>query len=269
MDGIVFRTHIEPFLNEFNNAPQYISNSEIEQYLIDNNLCSNKETLLALMDYYVEINTSRYILKEYLAKIGEDENSEVPLPAMYQDFINSLKLRKYSNRTVKTYSSSLKTVNGWLFREYKKTIDDITSDMALKYFLFLVDVNKSSYSTIRIHRFAISYYCNIILKKTIDLSFMNKMKKDKHLPAVLTHGEIMKVLKSINNIKHRMMISLLYSSGLRVSEVTNIKVADISLENLTIKVKQGKGKKYLTGRLYLNYISLHYEKPITDWTNRQ
>ena len=165
------------------------------------------------------------------------------MPQKYNEFVSSLKLRRYSFQTVKAYTSALKTVHSWLYRNYGESVDAVTPDLALQYFLYLTEKAKASYSTVRIHRFAVEYYYNIILQQTIDLSFMNKIKKGDHIPTVLTRDEIILIIKKIINLKHRLMISLLYSSGLRVSEVTNIRVSDVSLDSLTLKIRQGKGKK--------------------------
>ena len=102
---------------------------------------------------------------------------------------------------------------------------------------------KASYSTVRLHRFALSYYFEGILKKHLDLSCVTTMRKGKHLPTILTRNEIVRILKQIHNIKHRLIIALLYSVGLRVSEVVNIRVGHVSMENLTLFVAGGKGNK--------------------------
>ncbi len=77
----------------------------------------------------------------------------------------------------------------------------------------------------------------------MNLYELEKVKKNEHIPTVLTHKEIQKIIKSIDNIKHRLIISLLYSSGLRISEVVKLKVKDVDLENLTLTIREGKGKK--------------------------
>ena len=243
MDRERYERYIIPFIEYFHIAPIYISNDSIQDYLNNNNYRNNPALVLALYDYYNKLETRRYVLVNAVNEIEFFQNKSVPLPEKYNEFMQSLKLRRYSPRTLKAYSSALKTVQNWLYGNYYETVDSLTSDLALKYFLHLTETAEASYSTVRIHRFAVEYYHNIILERIIDLSFMNKIKKGIHLPCVLTRNEIITLLKKITNMKHRAMISLLYSSGLRVSEVTNLRVGDVSLENLTLKVKQGKGRK--------------------------
>lgn len=255
MEKEIYERYIEPFIEYFGMNPKYISGKDIQNYLQKNNYKNNPGLVKALYDYYKKIDTFRYVIQkayDELKPIHEIEiiipeqsadETEAPLPQKYNEFVSSLKLRRYSFQTVKAYTSALKTVHSWLYRNYGESVDTVTPDLALKYFLYLTEKAKASYSTVRIHRFAVEYYYNIILQQVIDLSFMNKIKKGDHIPTVLTRDEIISIIKKITNIKHRLMISLLYSSGLRVSEVINIKVSDVSLSNLTLKIKEGKGKK--------------------------
>ncbi|MFC1613539.1 tyrosine-type recombinase/integrase, partial [Patescibacteria group bacterium] len=89
---------------------------------------------------------------------------------------------------------------------------------------------------------SIKFLYREILKNSekIDLKFAKRSKK---LPIVLTKKEIERVFNLINNSKHRIMIELSYGAGLRISEVINLKIKDISLEELTIHIKDAKGKK--------------------------
>ncbi len=243
MDEKKYSQYIKPFIDKFSKPPAYISNNEIIDYLTENHYKENPSLVMALSEFYTEINASRYVLRKALKEIEQHVEITLPLPDRYDDFVTSLKLRRYSYRTLKVYTSALKTAHRWIYTNHHISIDLLTHEIALKYFLHLTETEKAAYSTVRIHRFAIEYYHNTILKSFIDLSFMNRMKKNDHLPTVLTRDEIITLLKKITNLKHRVMISLLYSSGLRVSEVTNLRVCDVSLENLTLKVNQGKGKK--------------------------
>jgi site-specific recombinase XerD len=72
---------------------------------------------------------------------------------------------------------------------------------------------------------------------------IKRPKKDKKLPVVLSQGEVSQILSSINNIKHRAILMLIYSAGLRVSEVVNLKPEDIDAERGLIHIKGAKGRK--------------------------
>ena len=68
-------------------------------------------------------------------------------------------------------------------------------------------------------------------------------KIPKSLPIVLSRVEVDQILEAIQNTKHRLMLSLAYGAGLRVSEVVSLNVRDLNLDELTIHLKKGKGQK--------------------------
>ncbi|MBL7078620.1 tyrosine-type recombinase/integrase, partial [Candidatus Shapirobacteria bacterium] len=85
------------------------------------------------------------------------------------------------------------------------------------------------------------YYRNVVeIKQKIEIL---SAKKSKSLPVVLSRNEIKKMLQSIRNQKHKLLLSLSYGAGLRVSEVTALKAKDIDLNELTVHIKQAKGQK--------------------------
>jgi site-specific recombinase XerD len=89
---------------------------------------------------------------------------------------------------------------------------------------------------------AINFFYRDVLKKylKIDIKFAKTPSK---LPIVLSREEIKKIIDLIDNSKHKLLISLSYASGLRVSEAVNLKVKDINLTELTIHIKGAKGNK--------------------------
>jgi integrase len=78
------------------------------------------------------------------------------------------------------------------------------------------------------------------IPQKINLKFAKRSKK---LPIVLSREEIKNIIDAIRNPKHKLIISLAYGDGLRISEIVNLKVKDLNLEELTIHLKDAKGKK--------------------------
>ena len=89
---------------------------------------------------------------------------------------------------------------------------------------------------------ALKFFYSEILEKDI-FSRVKAPKSEKKLPTVLTKEEIKALLESTRNKKHRLLIELLYSSGLRVSEAVSLKVNDLDLNERIGRVISGKGKK--------------------------
>ncbi len=148
-----------------------------------------------------------------------------------------MKLKGYSPRTVKSY---LHYANEYLVFAKKKNLKN--RDEAIEKYLLEKQGKKQSSQTINLALNSIKFLYREVLKssKKIDLKFA---KRNKKLPVILSRKEIEKIISQMENSKHKLMISLGYAAGLRVGEIINLKVKDINLEELTIHIKNTKGKK--------------------------
>ena len=149
-----------------------------------------------------------------------------------------LKLRGYSPKTVKSYVYIIKK----FLIEIQKSSLNITENGVRKYLLNLMDKNYER-ETIRLTIAGIKFYLRNVEKRNIDLSSIPLPKRKKKLPKVLEKSEIKAMIEITSNLKHKLIIMLAYSSGLRVSELTNLKVQDLDTINNTIIVREGKGSK--------------------------
>lgn len=77
----------------------------------------------------------------------------------------------------------------------------------------------------------------------IEIEYLSRPKKEKKLPNVLSKEEVLSVLKSVDNEKHKTILFLIYSAGLRLGEVVRLQINDIDSKRMLIKVIQGKGRK--------------------------
>ncbi|MEI8344095.1 MAG: site-specific tyrosine recombinase/integron integrase [Candidatus Moraniibacteriota bacterium] len=159
------------------------------------------------------------------------------LQELLQKIASELKLRNYSNRTIESYVACL--------REYFKYIKIIKRepeiDLIKKYLLEKYDKGKSS-QTINVHLQAIKYFYREIFKNNteLDIRFAKTASK---LPIVLSRDEIARIINSITNPKHKLLISLSYGAGFRVSEIVNLKIKDINFDELVVHIKGAKGNK--------------------------
>jgi site-specific recombinase XerD len=230
--------------------PKYISRIEMINFL---NIYRGKfgsKDFESLKKYYESqsLNRSR-IFREWETEnkvilkhndILEKENRTYPFE---KEFKELLELRRYSFKTIKAYSSSVMIANEFLLRIEKVNISEASKEQLQNYFYFLTNEKKVSCSKHRISRFAIEYYLNEIVLKPIRLDFAYGIRGKEHLPTIFSKSEVLKILDSTYNLKHRLILSLLYSSGLRLSEVIHLRVKDIDLEEKTIRVREGKGNK--------------------------
>lgn len=229
------------------NDPMFISNDRLKAFLLRSGKLNNRE-LEALKNYYlVEKKYSRRIFSEIEKIASTDEEpkkykSAKQIPHL-KVFTDAMKLKRYAHRTIKNYINTLKSLNSYCLIEYGHDITRLDYDKVRKYFLYIIGDRGLSRSYVMNLQSALKIYLNGVLHKGISFDFIQRTRRSKHLPTVLSHNEIQSILGSITNVKHRLMISLLYSSGLRVSEVTSLKCKDIDINHLSITIRQGKGNK--------------------------
>lgn len=147
---------------------------------------------------------------------------------------------RYSINTIKTYISMIE-----LFFKFhsKKNIQDITK-RDIEHFndKYIIKNNFSStFQNQLINAIKLFYTYNT--NKHLDLQNLNRPKKSKKLPEVLSLNEIKLLLTSIKNIKHKTLLSLIYSCGLRIGEALNLKINSIDLNRQLLHIKSAKGRK--------------------------
>ena len=113
-----------------------------------------------------------------------------------------------------------------------------------------------SHSTQNQHINAIKFYYEKVLGLNKDYYQINRPRKEKKLPQILSKVEVIRILSHTINIKHRTILAMTYSSGLRIGELLGLKASDIDIERNTIFIKQGKGKKDRLVKLAKNIIPL-------------
>lgn len=166
----------------------------------------------------------------------------VPVPRL-DEFLDLLRVRRYSRQTVRHYRNMLRIVHRRLLEWGCPGVDLAAEHDFFRYFRFLAVERNASASLMKSSRFAIGLYRSALLNTPVDLSLYANMKRDNPLPEILSPAEIERILSCVTNVKHRTMIALLYSSGLRVSEVVALEVRDVDYDRRALHVRQGKGRK--------------------------
>jgi len=148
-----------------------------------------------------------------------------------------LKLRGFSIHTISSYLRYNKK-----FLEYiKKDPKSINKDHIKSFLSYLLSDKHLSARTLNLVRAALLFFYNEIM--SIGITNIKTPKIEKSLPTILTKKEVRALFNATKNFKSRLMLKLLYSSGLRVSELTKLKYEDINFDENTGIVYQGKGKK--------------------------
>lgn len=225
-----------------------ISNARIAEFLNERKAFIDEDNFKKLKEYFlVEKGLFRNVFRiwekenELLLKNRKGVVNAAVRFWLEEEMKELLLLRRYSRKTVKSYLGSVRITNLWLQKNMSMNIENATEEDLKDYFLYLTNTKKISVSSIRMRRFAIEFYFQEILMKELRLSFAYNLKKPNSLPTIFTKQEVVRILNSCTNLKHKMILSLLYSSGLRLSEVIHLKVKDIDTKEGTIRVRMGKG----------------------------
>jgi len=146
-----------------------------------------------------------------------------------------LRLRRRSEKTIKNYLF----FNQKFLEFIKKPGESIDTEDIKQ---FIASLDKKSTATLALAISSLRFFYEKILQKNI-FDNIEIPKKEKKLPNILTKEEVKKLIENSDTFKSKLIMSLLYSSGLRVSEVVSLKIQDINLDDRTGMVRQGKGKK--------------------------
>ena len=165
----------------------------------------------------------------------------------------------YSNSTVKTYIACLTYFKKYF---YKIEIDQLTKDDIIEYLFYLIKNNYSK-STQNQHINAIKFYFEKCLGKKREYYLIERPRKEKKLPTVLIKNEIQLLFGNTHNLKHLTILAVIYSCGLRISELINISLNDIDNNRMIIHIRKGKGNKdrqvQLTNQV-LELLRMYYKK---------
>jgi len=156
-----------------------------------------------------------------------------------EEYLLKLELKKYANNTVRTYVSFFEMFINY----YKEKELSAINESDIRSFLQTLVQRKVSNSYLNQAINAIKFYYEVVLGMPNRYYEIERPRKESKLPKVISKEEVLSIIKNTNNIKHRCIVELLYSAGLRRSELLNLKIDDIDSKRMLVMVKGGKGKK--------------------------
>lgn len=193
--------------------------------------------LAEFFDRYVKMAFIDYsAIKETAPRKEEDKRP--PLP---EGYLEKLQQVRYSDHTVRVYTS--------YFRDFQqhfegRKIETVTPGEINDYLLYLIHEKNISSCQQNQRINAIKFYYEKVLGQERRCYKVNRAKREKTLPDVLSKEEIKKILDAtVTDLRFFCMFSILYSAGLRISELLELKPGDINESRSLIRVRQGKGKK--------------------------
>ena len=178
--------------------------------------------------------------EEQKQKVLPPNRSQAKLRANPETYLAKLRELRYSTNTIDSYT--------FMFKEFinyypDKELGDITEEEIIGYLQYLVTERKisTSYQNQAIN--AIKFYYERVLGGRRKVYLIERPREEKFLPEVLSQEEVTALLNAIDNLKHKAVLMTIYSGGLRISELINLKIKDIDSNRMQIRIEQGKGKK--------------------------
>jgi integrase/recombinase XerD len=181
-------------------------------------------------------------------------------PKSHKDYIDTLELKNYSKNTIKTYVNYFKD-----FLEYfdETELEKITTENINSYILELIKEKNISTSQQNQRINAIKFYYEKVLGRRKEYYNIERPRQERKLPDVLSKEEIKAMLNATINLKHKSIIAIIYSCGLRRNETVELKISDIDSKRMVIKIRKGKGNKDRYIQLsegLLNLLRQYYNK---------
>lgn len=125
-------------------------------------------------------------------------------------------------------------------KELKRPIEEMTFEDIQQYILYLKREKELTAGTINNYISAIKFFYTYVLEKEWNSMKVPRMKRTQKFPVVPSREEILSLLNSAKNLKHKAILFLVYGSGLRVSEVAKLKISDICSKTMRIRVDEAK-----------------------------
>jgi len=165
------------------------------------------------------------------------------------EFSNEIKRKGYREQSVKNYVSCVERfLNHFIDKPQPKAINEADIKAYLSIF--------TEHNTQRAHHSAIKCFYKYVVHQPEKFRFIEYCKRSRKLPIVLSVEEIQKLFNACSNLKHRAIIALMYSTGLRVGEVIALKISNIDSSRMIINIQNAKGGKDRQVMLNQNLLDL-------------
>jgi len=161
-------------------------------------------------------------------------------PGLFETVRREMRLRNYSPKTIKGYISHIRHFVCFVAPTHPRQVSD---EGIKQYLIHLIEEEHYKASSVNQAINALRYLYVELYRRPMTLGVFPRPRKESTLPVVLSSGEVLKILNCVGNLKHRMILMLTYSAGLRVGEVVRLRIQDIDAERQLIHLHGAKGKK--------------------------
>lgn len=166
------------------------------------------------------------------------------------EMVLKMKELRYSERTIKVYKAAFEE---FINHYHKYDVKVISEPQIISFLRYLVMERKVSTSYQNQSINAIKFYYEKVLGSQRKFYFIDRPKKEQTLPTVLSEDEVVRLFRSVDNLKHKCILMLAYSAGLRLGEIVRLRMIDIDRERMQIRIEQSKGKKDRYAKLSVKF----------------
>ena len=150
-----------------------------------------------------------------------------------------LELRGRSEETIKEYMSKAR-----LFQDYyDRPADEMGEQEIIDYLHYLLTAKQISQTSVNTYNSGLRFLYGVTLDRVLNYKKLPRLKQIRSLPQIFTKDEVRRIIDSAGSLTHKALLMLAYGSGLRLSEITNLKVCDIDSKQMRIFVRKGKGER--------------------------
>ena len=240
-------------------AIKFPYNFEIKEYIKKFNGVRWTKTHSTFYIYYTEIrleDLKLYLAKENLKIISNQKKESTlriakgkkielkPLnkekTVVFRHYLKYLEGKRFSKSTIASYSNFILE---FLRFTDKKPVDELNENDVRNYIEWAVTSLNYAVSTHRQMVSGFKHFAHFYPACSINIDNIYMPKKDRKLPVVLSIEEVMLLLQATKNLKHRAILAILYSSGLRISEIINLKLSDFDFKRKQLHIQKSKGRK--------------------------
>jgi integrase/recombinase XerD len=158
---------------------------------------------------------------------------------IFKRLSEDIRLRGLSKSTEKEYLKYAQIFLRWA----QKPAEEMDEEHIRQFLNYLINERQLSASAINAHNSALRFLYAVTLNRNLNYRQIPRLKQIRRLPGILTKEEVGRIFEVCSNLKHRAILMTIYGSGLRLSEISKLKISDIDSKAMRIFINQGKGGK--------------------------
>ena len=182
---------------------------------------------------------------------------------LIERFTEHLKKGKYNSATIAAYRNAIFVFYNH-FRDYPQS--KITDELISNYLLGLSNNKNAKYDAVQSGK-AIKLFYDVIFSKKLNLKATGKIKEEQNID-IFSSEELFQLFNSVKNLKHKLLLMMVYNTGMKVNEIINLELQDLDLENNLVTIRNENSKKTRILRLAPN-LNWHIEKYISKYNPKK